>query len=66
MRKEIKNLLMVIVACLMALLTGLFIMAVIRILYSIVVALYVAAIIGLIGAGFYGYIVLVVKPETKK
>lgn len=65
MRNEIRNLLVVIAACLMALLTGLFIMAVIRILYSIVVALYVAAIIGLIGAGFYAYIVLVVKPEKK-
>lgn len=65
MRNEIRNLLIVIAACLMALLAGLFIMAVIRILYSLVIALYVAAVIGLIGAGFYGYIVLVVKPETK-
>ncbi len=66
MRNEIKNLLVIITACLAALLAGLFIMAVIRILYSLIVVLYIAAIIGLIGAGFYGYIVLVIKPETKK
>lgn len=65
MRKEIRNLITIIVACLMALLAGLFIMAVMRILAAIVMALYVAAIIGLIGASFYAYIILVVKPETK-
>lgn len=65
MRNEIRVLLTIIVACLMALLAGLFIMAVMRILAAIVVALYVAAVVGLIGAGFYGYIVLIVKPETK-
>lgn len=65
MRKEIRNLITIITACLMALLAGLFIMAVMRILAAIVMALYVAAIIGLIGASFYAYIILVVKPETK-
>lgn len=65
MRKEIRNLITIIVACLMALLAGLFIMAVMRILAAIVMALYVAAIIGLIGGGFYGYIILVVKPEKR-
>ena len=64
MRKEIRNLITIIAACLMALLAGLFIMAVMRILAAIVMALYIVVIIGLIGAGFYGYIILVVKPET--